>query len=165
VSLLKAFLFSLLALMVSSLLFVIIVYASFGQDVVGLLTYIEGLIFHLFCTMGRPIWVTVDGLATGIVNDNLYGSINALKFLVAPLIAAIVAGRLGEKRLHSFIGVFLSSIVSMIVSISLMLYTDPFPLLITGATLGNGALFLVVGGSLLNGLIFGLIAFFTTKRN
>jgi len=114
--------------------------------------------------MGRPIWVSVDKLATGIVNDNLRGSLSALKFIVAPLIAAIVAGRVGEKRLHSFLGVFLTSIVSMIVSMILMYFVDPYDLLITGANLGYGALFLVVGGSLLNGLIFGLIAFFTTKR-
>jgi hypothetical protein len=166
VSLLKAFLFSLLALMVASLLFIIIVYISLGifDYILGLFTYPEGLIFHLFCSMGRPIWVSVDKLATAIVNDNLRGSLSALKFFVAPLIAAIVAGRVGEKRLHSFFGVFLTSIVSMIISILLMLYTDPYPLLITGVSLGNGALFFVVGGSLLNGLIYGLIAFFTTKR-
>ena len=114
--------------------------------------------------MGRPIWVTVDKLANGIVNDNLYGTINGLKYLVAPLIAAIVAGRVGEKRLHSFFGVFFTSIVSMIVSMILMFNSVSYQLIITSTTLGYGALFLVVGGSLLNGLIFGLIAFFTTKR-
>jgi hypothetical protein len=145
---------------------VIIVYASFGyfDNIIGLFIYPEGLIFNLFCTMGRPIWVTVDKLATGIVNDNLYGTINGLKYLIAPLIAAIVAGRVGEKRLHSFFGVFFTSIVSMIVSMILMFNSVSYQLIITNTTLGYGALFLVVGGSLLNGLIFGLLAFLTTKR-
>jgi MFS family permease len=114
--------------------------------------------------MGRPIWVSVDKLATGIVNENIRGSLSTLKFFVAPLIAAIIAGRVGEKRLHSFFGVFLTSLVSMTVSIILMFYSGSYQLIITGVTLGYGALFLVVGGSLLNGLIFGLIAFITTKR-
>ncbi len=165
-SFLKAFLFSLLALMVASLLFVIIVYASFGRfdDIIGLFTYPEGLIFHLFCTMGRPIWVSVDKIASGIVYNNLNGLLFSLKFLVASLIAAIVAGRVGEKRLHSFFGVFLTSIVSMIVSIILMSYSGGYQYIITNTSIGYGALFIVVGGSLLNGLIYGLIAFFTTKR-
>ncbi|GAG77094.1 unnamed protein product, partial [marine sediment metagenome] len=61
-------------------------------------------------------------------------------------------------------GVFLTSLVSMIVSMILMFNSVSYQLIITSEFLGSGALFVVVGGSLLNGLIFGLIAFFTTKR-
>lgn len=167
-SLLKAFLFSLLALVASNILLVIILYASFGRfdDVISIFTTgaTTSLIYNLFCSMGHAIWLSVDRIAYQIVNDNLFSLLSILINLVAPLIAAIVAGRVGEKRIHSLIGVFLTSIVSMIVSMILIFNHISYQLIITSEFLGSGALFIVVGGSLLNGLIFGFIAFFTTKR-
>ncbi len=167
-SLLKAFLFSLLALVASNILLVIILYASFGRfdDVISIFTTgaTTSLIYNLFCSMGHAIWLSVDRIAYQIVNDNLFSLLSILINLVAPLIAAIVAGRVGEKRIHSLIGVFLTSIVSMIVSMILIFNHVSYQLIITSEFLGSGALFIVVGGSLLNGLIFGFIAFFTTKR-
>ena len=167
-SLLKAFLFSLLALIISNILLVIIIYASFGSfdDVISMFTggATTSLIYHLFCSMGHPIWRSVDKIAYHIVNDNLFFLFLSLIILVAPLIAAIVAGRVGEKRIHSFLGVLLTSIVSMIVSLVVMFSSTSYQTIITGWHIGSGALFILVGGSLLNGLIFGLIAFFTTKR-
>jgi len=167
-SLLKAFLFSLLALVASNILLVIILYASFGRfdDVISIFTTgaTTSLIYNLFCSMGHAIWLSVDRIAYQIVNDNLFSLLSILINLVAPLIAAIVAGRVGEKRIHSLIGVFLTSIVSMIVSMILIFNHVSYQLIITSEFLGSGALFIVVGGSLLNGLIFGFIAFFTTKK-
>ena len=52
----------------------------------------------------------------------------------------------------------------VIVSMILIFNSVSYQLIITSEFLGYGALFIVVGGSLLNGLIFGLLAFFTTKR-
>ena len=157
-SLLKAFLFSFLTLVVSNILLVIILYASFGEfdTIISMFTVgaSTSLVHNLFCSMGHAIWVIIDSIAYHIVNDNLFSVLSRLIILVAPLIAAIVAGRVGEKRIHSFFGVFLTSIVSMIVSMILMFYIDPYDILITSEYLGNGALFIVVGGSLLNGLIF-----------
>ena len=167
-SLLKAFLFSLLALIVSNILLVIILYTSFGRfdDIISIFTAgaTTSLIYNLFCSMGHAIWLTVDRIAYQIVNDNLFSLFSILIVLVAPLIAAIVAGRVGEKRIHSFFGVFLTSLVSMIVSLILIFNSVSYQIIITSEFLGSGALFIVVGGSLLNGLIFGLLAFFTTKR-
>ena len=167
-SLLKAFLFSLLALVVSNLLLVIIIYTSFGRfdDIIGMFTsgVSTSLLYNLFCSMGRAIWITIDILAAWIVIGDLFYIMLSLILLVAPLIAAIVAGRVGEKRIHSFFGVFLTSIVSMIVSLIVMYNSVSYQLIITSELIGYGALFIVVGGSLLNGLIFGLLAFFTTKR-
>ena len=167
-SLLKAFLFSLLTLMVCNLLLVIILYVSFGRfdDIISIFTAgaTTSLIYNLFCSMGHAIWLTVDRIAYQIVNDNLFSLFSILIVLVAPLIAAIVAGRVGEKRIHSFFGVFLTSLVSMTVSLILIFNSVSYQIIITSEFLGSGALFIVVGGSLLNGLIFGLLAFFTTKR-
>ncbi len=167
-SLLKAFLFSLLTLMVCNLLLVIILYVSFGRfdDIISIFTAgaTTSLIYNLFCSMGHAIWLTVDRIAYQIVNDNLFSLFSILIILVAPLIAAIVAGRVGEKRIHSFFGVFLTSLVSMTVSLILIFNSVSYQIIITSEFLGSGALFIVVGGSLLNGLIFGLLAFFTTKR-
>jgi len=167
-SLLKAFVFSLLALVASNLLLVIILYSSFGRfdDIISMFTVgaTTSLIHNLFCSMGHAIWVSVDRMAYHIVNDNLFSLLSTLIIFVAPLIAAIVAGRFGEKRIHSFLGVFLTSIVSMIVSLILMFNSVSYQLNITSEFIGSGALFVVVPGSLLNGLMFGLLAFFTTKR-
>ena len=166
-SLLKAFLFSLLAMLASNLLLLIILYASFGRfdEIITLFTAdLSSLIYHLFCSMGHAIWLSVDRIAYHIVNDSLFFMFLSLIIVVAPLIGAIVAGRFGEKRIHSFIGVFLTSLVSMIVSLILMFDTLAYELIITSEFIGSGALFIVVLGSLLTGLIFGLLAFFTTKR-
>ncbi|NVM37911.1 MAG: hypothetical protein HWN81_20125 [Candidatus Lokiarchaeota archaeon] len=154
--------------MASNILLVIILYASFGQfdGVISMFTVgaSSSLIHHLFCSMGHAIWLTIDRFAYHIVNDMLFSLFLDIIILVVPLIAAIVAGRVGEKRIHSFLGVFLTSIVSMIVSMILMFNHVSYQLVITSEFLGGGALFIVVGGSLFNGLIFGLLAFFTTKR-
>ena len=167
-SLLKAFLFSLLALMASNILLVILLYTSFGQfdSVISIFTTgaSTSLIHDLFCSMGHAIWVTIDRIAYHIVNDMLFFLLMDIIIPIVPLIAAIVAGRVGEKRIYSFLGVFLTSIVSIVVSMILMNYSVPYQLAITSEFLGSGALFILVGGGLLNGLIFGLIAFFTTKR-
>jgi len=167
-SVLKAFLFSLLALVVSNILLVVILYASFGRfdDVVSLFTTgaSTSLVHDLFCSMGHAIWVTIDRTAYHIVNDMLFYLLMDIIILIVPLVAAIVAGRVGEKRIHSLLGVFLTSIVSIVVSMILMNYSVPYQLAITSEFLGSGALFILVGGGLLNGLIYGLIAFFTTKR-
>lgn len=167
-SLLKAFVFSLLALMISNLLLVVILYASFGRfdDIISLFTAgaTTSLIYNIFCSMGRAIWLNIDNLAIWIVNGNLFYILISLIVLVVPLIAAIVAGRVGEKRIHSFFGIFLTSIVSMIVSLILMFNNISYQLIITSELSGNVALYVVVLGSLLNGLIFGLLAFITTKR-
>ena len=114
--------------------------------------------------MGHAIWISIDRIAYQIVDDNLFTLLLGVIILVAPLIAAIVAGRVGENRIHSLFGVFLASLVSMIVSLILMFNSISYQIIITSEFLGSGALFVVVGGSLLNGLIFGFLAFFTTKR-
>ena len=155
-SVLKAFLFSLLALIVSNLLLVIILYTSFGRfdDIISMFTLgaTTSLIYNLFCSMGRAIWMTVDNFAYWIVNDNLFNILLILILLVTPLIAALVAGRVGEKRIHSFLGVFLTSIISMIVSLILMFNNVSYQIIIASGLIGSGALFTVVLASLLNGL-------------
>ena len=166
-SFLKTFLFGFLALIISNLLLVVILYASFG-DFSTLISIFTGdltsLVYHLFCAMSNAIWLTIDRLAYHITNDNLFYIFLNILVIVVPLIAAIVVGRLSEKRIHSFIALFLMSIISMIVSMILMNISTSYQIIITSTTLGNGALFILFFGSLLNGLIFGLISFFTTKK-
>ena len=163
----KAFLFSLLTLIGSNLLMIFILYVSFGRFnnlMVLYATYPTNIIYNLFCSMGHAIWVSVQRIAYGVTYGTLFGLLEALIILIVPLITAIVAGRVGKKRLYSFLGVFLTSIISMIVSVFLMFDTTAFQFMIASEIIGNGALFIVFGGSLLNGLIFGFIAYITTKR-
>jgi len=166
-SIVKAFLFSLLALLITNFLFVILIQAIFGYFdlVIALISPDFSTLFYvLFCSLGHPIWDTVYLIAYHITNYNTYFMLLDLVRLIVPLIAAIVASRFGKKRINSFIGVFLTTIVSMVISIILMFNSVSYQIIIAGTYLGYGALFTVVLGSLLNGLIFGLIAFFTTKR-
>jgi hypothetical protein len=166
-SFLKAFLFGFLALIVSNLLLVVILYASFGNfsTIIGIFTGdLTSLVYHLFCSMGHAIWLTIELIAYHITNDNLFYIFLNFIIIIAPLIAAIVVGRLSEKRIHSFIAVLLISIISMIVSMILMNMSFSYQIIIASTTLGSGALFVVFFGSLLNGVIFGLLAFFTTKK-
>jgi hypothetical protein len=114
--------------------------------------------------MGHAIWVSIQRIAYQITYGSVFYLLETLIVVLVPLIAAIIAGRIGKKRIYSFLGMFLISIVSMIVSVALMFDTAAFQYMITSEPIGNGALFIVVGGSLLNGLIFGFIAYVTTKR-
>lgn len=153
--------------MVSNLLLLIIVYTSFGSfDTIILLFTgdLTSLVYHLFCSMGHAIWLVIDQLAYHITNDNLFYMFLSLLLLLAPLITAILTRWFGEKRIHSFASLFLLSIISMIISLVLMFNSVSYQLIIGDVFIGNGALFNVVPGSLLNGIIYGIIAFFVTKK-
>ena len=166
-SFLKTFLWSLLVFMVSNLLLAIIIYASFGSfdTIIQIFTgNLTSLVYRLFCSMGHAIWLTIDLLAYHITNDNIFFIFLSLILLIAPLITAILARWFGEKRLHSFASLFLLSIISMTVSLILMFNNVSYQIIIGDVLIGSGALFNVVPGSLLNGIIYGIIAFFVTKK-
>lgn len=153
--------------MVSSLALALIIYTSFGYFST-IITIFTGdfatLVYYLLCQMGVPIWLAIEYIAFHITNDNLFYIFLNLITIIAPLIAAIVTGRISDKRMHSLVSVFIISLINMVVSMILMLNSVSYQIIISGTTLGNGALFIVLFGSLLNGLLFGLLAFFTTKK-
>ena len=165
-SFLKAFGFGFLVLIISNLLLVIILYASFGQfsTIPAIFTSPTSLTYNLFCSMGHAIWILIDRMAYHITNDNLFFALLPLANIIAPLIAAIIAGRFGKKRIISFGAVGLMAIISVIVSLILMFNSVSYEIIIGGVLLGSGALFNVFLGGILNILIYGAIAFFTTKR-
>lgn len=166
-SFLKTFIIGLLCLMVSSLALALIIYASFGNfsTIIGIFTGdFATLLYYLLCQMGVPIWLVIERVAYYITNYDLFYIFLNLIAIIAPLIAAIVTGRISDKRMHSLISIFIISLINMVVSMILMLISGSYQIIISGATLGNGALFIVLFGSLLNGLLFGLLAFFTTKK-
>jgi hypothetical protein len=165
-SFLKAFGLGFLALMVSNFLLAIILYASFGQfsTIPDFFTNPFSLTYNLFCSMGHAIWILIDRMAYHITNDNLFFALLSLPTIIAPLIAAIVAGRFGKKRIISFGAVVLIAIISLVVSLILMFNSPSYEIIIGGVLLGSGALFNLFLGGLLNMIIYGAIAFFTTKK-
>ena len=166
-SFLKTFFIGILCLMASSLALALIIYTSFGyfSMIITIFTVdFPTLVYYLLCQMGVPIWLTIELLAFHITNDNLFYIFLILITIIAPLIAAIVTGRISYKRMHSLISIFIISLINMVVSMILMMNSVSYQIIISGATLGNGALFIVLFGSLLNGLLYGLLAFFTTKK-
>ena len=153
--------------MASSIGLVVIAYASIGNFamIISIFTGdLLSLVYFLFCQMGIPIWFTIENIAYHITNDNFFYMILNIIIIVAPLIAAIVTGRISDKRIHSLISMFIISLINMVVSMILMLNSTSYQIVISGVTLGNGALFIVLFGSLLNGVLYGLLAFFTTKK-
>ena len=166
-SFLKTFAISLVTLLVTNLLLVFIIWAIFGHlDFVILIFTGDfiSLFYNLFCSMGHAIWISIDIIAYHITNDNLYFVFLKLIIIIAPLIVAIITGRFAEKRIHSLLSLILTSVISMIVSLILMFISTSYQIIITSSFIGAGALFIEVLGSLLNGLIFGLLAYFTTKK-
>lgn len=162
----KTFLLSLLTLMVFTLLYVIIVYASFGDlaAILSSLTYPEYLTYRLLCVMGEAIWLSIEQLAYHIVNDNLLFMLLSLIAFIGPLLAAIVAGKLGDTKIQSLLSILLISLISMISSLVLAFNSISYAIIIGGTTIGSGALFNIVLGSLLNAGIFGLIAFLINRK-
>jgi hypothetical protein len=163
----KAFLFSLLALVLSNLLLVMLAYLlnnNFDTFITGITTDFIYFLYTLFASIGHPIWDTIENLASIIALSNLFYLLLILALLLSPIIAALVAGRLGEKRTNSFAGFFLTAIVSLSVSIYLVISSVSYQLILGNSLNQTTAIINVLLGGLLNGLIFGLIAYLTTKK-
>ena len=115
----KAFGFSLLTYIGLNFLFIIIVWTLNGHlnDLFTAISSNPLIILLIFfgSTIQLPgtVFFSMYGqIATGLIDYNLIESIG---YIVTPLIAALVAGRVGEKKAGSFGGFFLTSIIGSII--------------------------------------------------
>ena len=165
----KSFLISLVALVVLNVAILAITYAiGYGFDVfiAGITANAIHILYVLFSSTGHPIWWLIEGLIYSIGSEpfNWAYFIYKIGFIIAPLIAAVITGRLSEKQVHAFAGFFLSTIISMLVCIILIYQGFAYQIMLAGKFNQAEAIINVILGSLVNGLIYGMIAYLTTKK-
>ena len=165
----KSFIVSFVALVVLNAVVFTIIYAigyGFDNFITGILPNVPYLLYVLFSSTAHAIWYLVDLLAYSIGTDPISWNFFFLNlgFIIAPLIAAVITGRLSEKRVHAFAGFFLSAIICMLVSIIILYQGFAYQVLLAGEFDQTAALMKVIFGSLVNGLIYGIIAYLTTKK-
>ncbi|MHA2392858.1 MAG: hypothetical protein ACXAEX_13000 [Promethearchaeota archaeon] len=115
----KSFLLSLVAFVGLNFIFTILYYSLSPAGFNGLMTEIQNaplmIIYYLFGSIASVPsnilnWVIVDPL----LNSTMTYLIMGLGFLVAPLVSAILAGRLAESKFQGFLGWLITVIVSTI---------------------------------------------------
>ncbi|MHA1933374.1 MAG: hypothetical protein ACW96X_12590 [Promethearchaeota archaeon] len=114
----KSFLLSLVAFVGLNFIFTILYYslgAGFGALITEIQTAPLMIIYYLFGSIASiPSnvlnWVLADPLFNGDMTHLIIG----LGFLIAPLIAAILAGKLAESKFQGFSGWLLTVIVSTV---------------------------------------------------
>ena len=158
----------MIALIVLNSVMMLIAYAV-GNNFDSLMTAITSnvmfILYMLFSSTGQAIWVFASRIVYAVQDPfSLLTVMLYIGFLIAPLIASIITGRLSENRIHALIGFFLSTIISMLICLILVYYGFAYQILIGGAFSQSEAVMNVVLGSLVNGAIFGLVAFITTKK-
>jgi hypothetical protein len=124
----KAFLFSLIAFVGINFIFTIIYYAftGFNQLIFVIQNYPLMILYYLFGSIiSTPSAIFNWTIADPFLFNNMDMLILGLGHLVAPLIAAILAGRFGESKIQSFGGWLLTAVVST-ASVIIAAWLSPF---------------------------------------
>ena len=162
----KSFGFSLIAFIGINFLFVIITETITG-DLNTLFSEITSnplvLFFVFFGPIifmpGEVVHLMYGSIATGPYDADFIGLIIALiGYIVAPLIASLIAGKVGENKIGSLGGWFLTAIVSSLAIGLLVFLNDPLLLAYYGLvpTIDTFALSLLSG--VINGIFYGTFA-------
>ncbi|MHA2269377.1 MAG: hypothetical protein ACXAB8_16380, partial [Promethearchaeota archaeon] len=114
----KSFLLSLVAFVGLNFIFTILYYslgAGFGALMSEIQTAPLMILYYLFGSIASVPsnilgWVLLEPFSTGVMTNLIMG----LGFLVAPLIAAILAGKLAESKFQGFSGWLLTVIISTV---------------------------------------------------
>lgn len=140
----------------------------FGYGFNDLITAITGIplyfLFLLFGPLGKAIWLNFDGIMYGIESPSFGFLILNIAYIIAPLVAAIITGRLSDNRITSLLAVIITAIISMLVCIILVYYSFTFQILIGQEFTHEAAILNIVLGSVVNGCLYGLIALALTKQ-
>lgn len=165
----KSFIVSIIALIVLNTVLMIIAYAvGYGFDTFTSQITADPIfiVYMLFSSTGHAIWTIIGVFSTSFESDPFNWSFFILyfSFILAPLIASIIVGRLSENRVHAFAGFFLATIICMLVCIILVYYDYVYQLFLGVSFNQTEAILNVVFGSLVNGLIYGIIAYLATKK-
>jgi len=122
------------------------------------------LLYLLFSSTAHAIWFLFDIFIYAIGNNQWGFFLLNLGFIIAPLIAAVLTGRLSEKKIHVFAGIFLVVIINMLVCIIILCQGFTYQVMLAGEFSETAALKKVILGSLVDGFIYGMIAYLTTKK-
>lgn len=162
----KAFGFSLIAFVGINFLFVIITNTITG-DLNTLFSDITTNPLVLFFVFFGPI-VFFPGeivqslfvsIASGPYDATFIGSLIALiGYIVAPLIASIIAGKTGEEKAGSLGGWFLTAIISGLAIGILVFFNDPALLAYYGLALTIDTFILSLLSGAINGIFYGSFA-------
>ena len=162
----KSFGFSLLTYIGMNFLFIIIAY-TVSNDLNTLFSDITANPFIILLVLCGPIinfpGTVILGIYNGImgplVPDLL---IQLVGYFVSPFIAAIVAGRVGDKNGASFGGWILTCILCAL-AIGLLVYFSPTTLTNYGLVATNETLVIALFGGITNGIFYGAFALLFTK--
>jgi hypothetical protein len=165
----KSFIVSLVSLIALNVVIFAIFYSigyGFDQFITGIVSNATYILYVLFGSTAHAIWFIADSFLYSFGTDPIswdFFLLN-LSFIVAPLLAAVITGRLSEKRVHAFAGFFLTTIICMLVSIILVYQGFAYQVMLAGEFFPEPALIKVILGSLVNGFIYGMVAYLTTKK-
>jgi hypothetical protein len=166
----KAFLFSLIAFVGINFIFTIIYFAF--TDFNGLITIIQNyplmILYYLFgSVISTPSAIFNWTIAEPFLSSNIDMLILGLGHLVAPLIAAILAGRFGESKSKSFGGWLLTAVIST-ASVIIAAWLSPFTaniLITTYVWLSiDVILVLAIISCLVNIVFYGFFALLLSKE-
>ncbi len=124
----KAFLFSVIAFVAINFIFTIIYYAFMGFNLLFAViqNYPLMILYYLFGSIiSTPSAIFNWTIAEPFLLSNMDMLILGLGHLVAPLIAAILAGRFGESKIQSFGGWLLAAVIST-ASVIIAAWLSPF---------------------------------------
>jgi hypothetical protein len=121
----------------------------------------------LFSSTSHAIWKIFGVFTYSIESDPFNWSYFIINFgfIITPLIAAIIVGRLSESRIQAFVGFFVAILICMLISIILVFYNSVYQLRFAVTFDQTEAILTVIFGSLVNGLIYGLLAYLTAKNS
>ena len=163
----KAFGFSLLAYIGLNFLFLIIAFTASGE---------LNLIFQdisnqpliLFVLFLGPIYFfpgeNILGIYLSITIGSTPGIILAIGSVVSPFVAAIIAGKMGEKKVGSFGGWFLTSILCAII-LGIFVFVEPLVLSYYGISVLDPTLTFIksILSGAVSGVFYGAFALLFTK--
>lgn len=166
----KAFLFSILAFVGLNFIFTIIYYAI-GPGFDSLFTTIQNyplmILYYLFGSIiSTPSIIFNWTIAEPFLFSTMDNLILGLGYLVAPLIAAILAGRLGESKIQSFGGWILTAVIST-ASVIIGAWLSPYSqniLLITYGWVPDVILILAIISCVINIFFYGFFALLLSKE-
>ncbi|MBY9003925.1 MAG: hypothetical protein KGD73_08135 [Candidatus Lokiarchaeota archaeon] len=162
----KSFGFSLLTYIGLNFLFLIIAETISG-DLNNIFTVISADPFIIILILFGPITNTPGIVFNGIIIEVMGPLrpdvlIEFVGYIVSPFIAAIVAGRVGEKKGASFGGFLLTTVLSAL-AVSALVFLSPSSLMAyTLPTNMTTIVFASIGG-ITNGVFYGAFALLFTK--
>ena len=164
----KVFAINIIATIVLNAIFIILAH-FLGYGINDLITRITlepiYILFLLFAPLGRAIWLNFEEITYSIETENILFLLVNIAYIIAPLIATIITGRLSDKRTSSLLAFIITAVISMLVCVILVFYSFSFQRMIGQDFSQEAAILNVMLGSIVNGCLYGFIALALTKKS